>query len=61
MAWLAVNLNGDEFIHSCKPERKKTEWECECSEIYIPKGTISKIIGKEMTWDDEPYELLEEE
>lgn len=24
---------------------------------YLPKGSIKKLIGKELTWDDEPVEL----
>ena len=26
-------------------------------EIELPKGSIYKLIGKELTWDDEPIEL----
>ena len=25
--------------------------------IELPKGTISKLIGRELSWDDEPVEL----
>ena len=25
--------------------------------IELPKGTIEKIIGKKLTWEDEPYNL----
>ena len=25
--------------------------------VIIPKGTIEKIIGRRMTWDDEPIEI----
>lgn len=25
--------------------------------IVLPKGTIFKLIGKELTWDDEPVKL----
>ena len=25
--------------------------------VILPKGTIEKIIGRKMTWDDEPIEI----
>ena len=27
------------------------------SKIFLPKGTIEKIIGREMTWKDEPVKI----
>ena len=30
------------------------------TEIELPKGTIKKLIGRELTWKDEPVELKEE-
>jgi len=27
------------------------------SGLILPKGTIQKIIGKKMTWNDEPFEI----
>jgi hypothetical protein len=29
-------------------------------DIYLPKGTIKKLIGRDLTWSDEPVELKEE-
>ena len=26
-------------------------------EIELPKGSVYKLLGKELTWDDEPVEL----
>lgn len=70
MAWLAVNKNNDEIISTGKPERSwGGEWsyseeiwvESECGSveltIMLPKGSIYKLIGKELTWNDEPVEL----
>ena len=67
MAWLAVDKNGDELISEGKPNRCKKYpcWECEISIegemvnfiIYLPNDTIEKIIGKKLTWDDEPFEI----
>lgn len=30
------------------------------NEIELPKGTVYKLLGKELTWDDEPVELQTE-
>lgn len=27
---------------------------------FLPKGTIERIIGRKMTWDDEPVKITEE-
>ena len=70
MAWLAVNKNGDETISPDKPTRWGDEWadmddvcvESECGSVdmtlVLPKGSIYKLIGRELTWDDEPVELV---
>lgn len=69
MAWVAVNRNGTETISPGKPMRDFHEWayygeveiESEHGEvdftITIPTGTIFKLIGRELTWNDEPVEL----
>lgn len=70
MAWLAVNKNNDEIISIGETERSwGVEWsyseeiwvESECGSveltIMLPKGSIYKLIGKELTWNDEPVEL----
>lgn len=61
MAWLVVNGNGDEFIFEAKPKRNNTSqiWQLRSchsnySVIYLKKGTIEKIVGYKMTWEDEP-------
>lgn len=61
MAWLVVNRNGDEFIFEAKPKRNNTSqiWQLRSchsnySVIYLKKGTIEKIVGYKMTWEDEP-------
>lgn len=71
MAWLAVNKDGKELISPIKPRRYGEWWDCTeevCSEsefslvdmdIELPKGTIKKLIGKDLTWKDEPVELKE--
>lgn len=63
MAYVAVDKNNDEMVFIGKPYRhialdiwknKKTEG------IELAKGSIEKLIGKKLTWEDEPVELKEE-
>ena len=68
MAWLAVGENGDETIFTDRPERKVFDessiggfWivsdiDEQC--VRLPYGTINKLIGKWMTWHDEPFLFL---
>ena len=69
MAWLAVHKNGKEGIFSHKPTRVKEldvwydgeeEGIFYDSEISLPKGSIKKLIGRDLTWEDNPVELEEE-
>lgn len=60
MAWLAVNRNKQELILSEEPKRYRMgfyggQWEG--NSIELPKGTIQKLIGSDLTWDDEPVIL----
>lgn len=69
MAYLSVDKNGTENIHLEKPRRWGGEWFDEVeieiesehgtysSFICLPKGSIKKLIGRELTWDDEPVEI----
>ncbi len=69
MAWVAVNENEDEYIFEAMPERC-FGWQwlptfCESQDriydsIKLPKGSIKKLIGRELSWNDEPVELKEE-
>lgn len=55
---------GLEWIYDRKPTRGLNDWkpdvwslganDIECDYIQLPKGTIEKIIGRALTWDDEP-------
>jgi len=71
MAWVCCKKNGDELIFSHKPIRvehddifsideKIYRWECSNDNGYyinIPKGSIKKLIGRELSWSDVPMEL----
>jgi hypothetical protein len=67
MAWVAVDKNGEEAIYSTKPIRgtnrlknNKEMWTLSCMGahyISLPKGSIKKLIGKDLTWGDEPVKI----
>ena len=71
MAWVAVDKYGSEFIFKNGPQRIECSWsDCRsdydesyfCVEDYnsgikLPKGTIRKIIGYELTWYNDPVEI----
>ncbi len=61
MAWVACDEDGYEFIFSKKPERDEGEWVTYYSDaIRLPYGSIRKLIGKDLSWEDEPVELTDE-
>ena len=60
MAYVAVDNNGQEVLFLGIPERGDSQWVYESSFIEILKGSIKKLIGRELTWEDEPVELKEE-
>ena len=58
MAWLAVDKYGIETIYEAKPYRMYNSiWNPALRCIYLPPGSIKKLIGKELTWSDEPVEI----
>ena len=64
MAWLAVDENGEEWVYEEKPVRGNTyfsvpsrdSWE-DSDYIELPKGSIKKLIGRELSWSDSPVEI----
>lgn len=60
MAFLAKDKDKSEWVYESTPTRKSDCWCCESdldSMIELPKGSIRKLIGRELTWEDEPVEL----
>lgn len=60
MAWVAVDKDGSEWVFDVKPQRIHCEWEIrQVYNMYVelPQGSIEKLIGRELTWDDDPVEL----
>lgn len=65
MIWLTVDKKGNEEIHSNLPIRIEEDEEIgfwlvsgyKQPYAKVPKGTIEKLIGKKLSWKDEPYKL----
>lgn len=62
MAWVAVTKQGREFISMCKPIRVTDEdnyygWKDTFTEISLYSGSIKKLIGRELSFSDDPVEL----
>ena len=61
MAWLAVDESGLEGIYEDKPYRAHDcIWLSILDWVGLPPGSIKKLIGRELSWSDEPVELKEE-
>lgn len=61
--WLCVNCVGMELMFASEPHRINFGWRdndggYKCLEL--PKGSIKKLIGRELSFNDEPVELKEE-
>lgn len=64
MAWVCVGFSGKELVCQGKPTRYNDRYWM-MSPVYndsvsLPKGSIKRLIGRELTWDNEPVELKEE-
>lgn len=59
MAWVTVNYHGVEVILSDRPKKLfRRLWGNDKTQIIpLPKGSIKKLIGKELSWSDSPVEL----
>lgn len=56
MAWLAVDKDETEIICDIEPNRSM-DWWGYCERIGLPSGSIEKLIGRKLTWQDEPVEI----
>ena len=66
MAYVSVTTSGKEYLHDTKPTRKTTEWDNINSTMWynhtghsikLPKGSIKKLIGREITFNEGPINL----
>ena len=66
MAWVATDYNGTEAVFTNEPERiiygtdfLDNEWyDRHGMYVNLPSGSIEKLIGRKLTWEDEPVDLL---
>lgn len=59
--YLMVDKDGQELRSNFKPYRGIFDMWAEKYDNdieYLEKGTIEKLIGKKLAWEDEPYSLL---
>jgi len=56
--WLAVDKDGRESLFVNCPERVFSVWDIDNTNQFVdvPSGTIEKLIGRKLTWEDEPVE-----
>lgn len=62
MAWVAVDKNGTENIFQFHPKRSFDNFIPLYSYsmyLTLPKGSIKKLIGRDLTWKCNPVELKE--
>lgn len=60
MAWLAVDKDDTEYLFELKPKRLHDIKVWEAMDVKwkeLPKGSIFRLIGKELTWNNEPVEI----
>lgn len=69
MAWLAIDKVGRETISNERPYFDGCEWSEDMVEyrygeeifisvsVSLPKGTIRKILGHELTFENSPFEI----
>ena len=69
MAFLAIDKKGRETIHEGNPNYDGCEWYYSFNDyaegeyftnsctIDLPKGTIAKILGRELTFEESPIEI----
>jgi hypothetical protein len=60
MAWLAVDCTKVEIISRMKPLRwDERIYYVPSDYITMPEGSIKRLIGRELTWEDDPVEFVE--
>ena len=59
MAWLAVDKDGSENVYYSEPGRFRDVFVTFGNGKFrnLPQGSIKKLIGKDLTWQDEPVEI----
>ena len=61
MAWVAVDKDGSEWVYNDEPIKDRDSnvyLEPFWGSVELPSGSIEKLIGRKLTWEDEPVELI---
>jgi hypothetical protein len=58
--WVAVDEDGYEVVHAQEPRRSLyfSQWISDADYRFLAYGTIAKLIGRPLTWDDDPIDLF---
>lgn len=67
MSYLAVDKDGACAIYQYCPIRDREDWTPVRYEntdeltpwMYLSKSSVIKLAGKELTWEDEPFEITD--
>lgn len=64
MAWLARDTDEILYIYSYKPIRENSLWKTRCDNfglesdmINLPSDADEKLIGRHISWEDEPVKI----
>ena len=60
MAWLCVDKDGTEVVCAAQPIRLSIGmWSAKNmnDEVELPIGSIEKLIGRTISWEDEPIKI----
>lgn len=60
MPYLATDKDGSEAVFATEPIRMNGYWDSRfvnSHHVDLPSGTIKKITGKSLSWDDEPIKI----
>lgn len=58
MAWIARTEKGILYIFHTVPDRGRNSWICiDSNYIKLPINADEKLIGRHISWEDEPVEI----
>lgn len=68
MAWIARDLSEDLYVYDSKPVRDDEFYEWiipdafryeifDFNRVFLPSNADEKLIGRHITWEDEPIEI----
>lgn len=49
--YLAVDKDGTEWVFGEEPQQMRIIWRAGTDTIQLPRGTIKKLTGKDITWE----------